>query len=337
MKQVAYVGVAHIHTPKFVEILNNRPEFAVKAVWDAQPARAQLVAEKLNSTSVADLSEILDDSDIEAVVICAETNTQAQLVEAAVAADKHLFVEKPLGISGDSAYRMARAIDEAGLIFQTGYFMRGFGTHRFIKQQLEAGTLGKITRVRHATVHQGALEGWFEQGWFEDGWMWMTDPAQAGIGAFGDLGTHSLDILMWLLGDVQQVTAQIDTALHRYQCDEYGEGLLRFTNGVIGTIAAGWVDVQNTLPVYVSGTEGQIYVNADQLYFKSQHVEGADGQQPWTSLPEDLPHAFELFLDALLGQDVPLVTPYEAAARTAVIEALYQAAQENAWVEPFRQ
>ena len=71
----------------------------------------------------------------------------------------------------------------------------------------------------------------------------MTDRALSGCGGFGDLAAHSLDILMWLLGDVESVTAQVDNLLGKYDCDEYGEGMLRFSNGAIGTIAAGWVDV----------------------------------------------------------------------------------------------
>ena len=66
------------------------------------------------------------------------------------------------------------------------------------------------------------------------------------------------------------------------------------------------------------------------------HVAGADGQQPWTSLPAAAPHAFDLFLDALAGRPLPLplVTPREAAARNTVMEALYKAAAENGWMVP---
>lgn len=335
MKQVGYIGVAHIHTPGFVERLNKRTDVKVKAVWDEQPERAKITADKLNTDTVDALSAILDDSEIEAVVICSETNEHEKLVSMAASAGKHIFAEKPLGMKAKDAYNMANAIDTAGVIFQTGFFMRSQPTHQFIKKQIEDGTLGKITRIRHSNVHSGSLGRWFDKGkgWFEDGWMWMTDPDIAGVGAFGDLGAHSIDILMWLMGDVQMVTAQVDTALNNYKCDEYGEGLIRFSNGVIGTLAAGWVDVLNTMPILVAGTEGQVYVNDGKLYFKSEHVTGADGSE-WTDLPEALPHAFDLFLDAINGKAVPLVTAKEAADRVAVMEAFYQAVETQSWVEP---
>ncbi len=161
----------------------------------------------------------------------------------------------------------------------------------------------------------------------------MTDLEKAGVGGFGDLGAHSLDILMWLMGGVESVTAQMDSLLGKYPCDEYGEGMLRFANGAIGTFAAGWVDLLRTAPILVSGTEGVAYVDDDKLYVKSDNLAGADGGE-WTDLPEALPHAFLLFLDALNGEDVPLISAKEAADRTAVMQAFYQAAETNSWVKP---
>ena len=131
------------------------------------------------------------------------------------------------------------------------------------------------------------------------------------------------------------MTADVDVATGRYgDCDEYGEGLLRFENGAIGSLAAGWVDVAHPVNLILSGTEGHAHVAVGALYFQSTHVEGADGTEPWTRLPEAWPHAFELFLDALTGKDVPLVSPQEAAVRSAVMEALYQGARTKQWVVP---
>ncbi len=336
MKNLGCIGVAHIHTPGFVQRLNQRSdEFKVKAVWDEQPARAEIAAAKLHSQAVDHVDAIFGDDDIDAVIVTSETRAHKALVERAAMAGKHLFVEKPLGMKAADAYAMQRAIDAAGVIFQTGHFMRGHPHYLFIKKLLEAGSLGAITRIRHSNVHQGAIRGIFDpgQGWFEEGWMWMTDLEQAGVGGFGDLGAHSLDIMMWLMGDVMRVTAQLDSLLGKYACDEYGEGLMRFANGAIGTLAAGWVDVLRPMPILVSGAEGAVYVDNEKLYLQSEHIDGADGSE-WTDLPDALPHAFDLYLDALLGKAVPLVSAKEAADRTAVMEAFYLAAETNSWVQP---
>lgn len=331
MHHVALVGCGHIHVPGFIERLNKRSDIQTKWVWDHDSERAQMRAAQLNAQVVPEVEQIWNDADIEAVIVCSETDRHESLVIPAAQAKKPLFVEKPLGIGAADASRMAQAIDSAGVLFQTGYFMRGQPIHLFLRDHIQTGSFGKITRIRHSNCHGGSLGGWFDTEW-----RWMTDPKQAGVGAYGDLGTHSLDILMWMMGDVARVTASIHVATGRYgDCDEYGEGILEFTNGVVGTLAAGWVDIANPVTVLVSGTEGHAHVCDGQLYFKSSHVEGADGKSPWTALPDQQPHAFELFLDAVEGKTpvLPLVTAQEAAARSAVMQALYEGAQKRTWIE----
>ena len=205
MKTLAFLGIAHIHTPSFIKTVLELPDqFTLKAVWDDQPARAQIAAEHAGCAAVADYHDILRDEAIDAVIVCSETWLHRELVEAAAAARKHLFVEKPLGMGAEDAYAMQRAIDAAGVIFHIGHFMRSYPFNRVLKGWVEDGVLGAITRIRHCNVHHGAIGKWFHpgRGWYEDGWLWMTDAERSGCGGFGDLGAHSLDILMWLMGAV---------------------------------------------------------------------------------------------------------------------------------------
>ena len=328
MKRIAIAGCAHIHTPNFVKILKAREDVKVTGVWDHDARRAKENADILNTKVYASDAEIWDDSSIDAVVICSETNRHRELVLRAAKTKKHMFVEKPLGFAGRDALEMADAIEKSGVLFQTGYFMRGNPVHLFLKQQIEAGVFGTITRIRHSNCHCGSLGGWFDTQW-----RWMADPAIAGCGAFGDLGTHSLDILMWFLGVPERVAADIRTVTGRYgaDCDESGEGLLHFPSGTVGTLAGGWVDLANPVTCEISGTEGHAAVVNGQLYFKSNHVTGADGKEPWTALPAEWPHAFVLFLEALAGKKVKLVSAREAALRSVVMETLYKAAKHTRW------
>lgn len=339
MVTIALVGCAHIHTPGFIKMLNERKhEITVKSVWDHNAQRGRKRAEELGAAFVEDVKAIWEDRQVTGVVICSETDRHEELVIAAARAKKDMFVEKPLGIGAKDSYRMAQAIEEAGVKFQTGYFNRGFAEHLFIREQIRAGNFGKITRVRGSNVHSGALGGWFDAkpDQPESNWRWMADPKIAGCGGFGDLGTHLLDILIWLIGDVNEVTAQVDVGTARYgDCDETGEALIRFANGAVGTLAAGWDDLANPLTLLVSGTEGHAAVINGKLFFKSDKVEGADGKTPWTQLPQAWPHAFSVFCDALMERTTgELVTPAEAAYRVAVVETMYQAAEKNKWLAP---
>jgi predicted dehydrogenase len=331
MQTVAIVGCAHIHMPGFVNRLKARTDVRVKYAWDPLPERARKYAADLGATAVADVKTVWQDKEVAAVVICAETNRHRELVKAACARGKHLFVEKPLGLGAADAYAMATAVTKAGVLFQTGYFMRGAPAHRFLKAQVAAGAFGKISRIRGCNCHQGSLIGRFDTEW-----RWMADPAIAGCGAFGDLGTHALDLMLWLLGNPSRVAAQVTVVTGRYgDCDESGEALLCFPGGAVGTLAAGWVDLSNPVTLEISGTEGHAVIIDGQLYIKSTHIPDADGQTPWAALPAALPHAFDLFLDAIGGGPAgDLVSVGEAAIRSAVMEAIYRAAARQAWVAP---
>ena len=273
-------GLAHIHTPGFLDLLKKRSDVKIKCIWDHDEARASKCAAANGLPLAKDVKEIWSDPEITAVVICSETNRHLELVLAAAKAGKHMFVEKPLGITARESSEMADAIEKAKLLFTTGYFMRTDPKHLFLKDEIAKGNFGKITRVRGSNCHSGSLGGWFDTDW-----RWMADPKIAGVGAFGDLGTHKLDILMWLMGDVDSVTADVRSITGRYgDCDETGEGLIQFKNGVIGTLAAGWVDVEDPVQLLISGTEGHAVIVDNLLYYRSKKVPGTDSKDPYTKL-----------------------------------------------------
>ncbi len=369
MIQIGFLGLSHIHTAGFIRLLKKRQDVNVRLVWDHDAALAARRAQELGAAVATGYRQVLDDRAISAVVIASETNLHEELVTAAAAAGKHMFVEKPMGMGARDCYAMADAIAAAGVIFQTGYGMRGNPIHQFLRQRVRAGAFGRITRVRGSTCHHGALEGWFDRDY-----RWMADPARAGCGAFGDLGTHSLDLLIWLMGGVDSVAAQTDTGTARYgDCDELGEALIRFSNGAIGTLAASWDDWSDPLSLMISGTEayaavinGKLYLHrraeAEAIEKELKELEGASaasadekarieqrmaqrraaleierGREPWTELPEPWEHPLDLFLNAASGRSgQPLVSAAEAAYRCDVMEAMYASARERRWVSPQR-
>lgn len=328
--QIAIAGCAHIHTPSFITLLKSRPDVKIKSVWDHDAARAKKYAEEAGATVADDVAKIWADPEIKAVLILSETNRHEELVIAAAKAKKHMFVEKPLGLGAKDSYAMMKAVEEAGVIFQMGYTQRGEGRFLFLKEQIAAGTLGKITRIRAVTAHAGAMEGMFDKDF-----KWVTDFKQSGVGGMGDIGTHSLDLVLLLMGEAEQVTAAVTPGTARYGCDEAGEGLIKFKNGAIGTFAGSWADALNPITLQVCGTEGGVVFMHDYVYFQSNKVEGATGRRPHAKLPKGLPNVLELFVDAVQGKaDLPLVKIREAAYCSAVMEAMYQAAKEGKWVAP---
>lgn len=88
------------------------------------------------------------------------------------------------------------------MIFQTGYFKRGLPVSLLLRQLIGERALGQISRIRRDWGSDGIFNGTFKEDW-----LWMTDPSQAGVGAFGDLGAHTLDLLLFLLGDTARLEA----------------------------------------------------------------------------------------------------------------------------------
>jgi predicted dehydrogenase len=326
---LALLGAAHMHTPMFLEMLKTREDVKVVAVWDHDASRAEKVAGQCDAKPAKTVADVLGDANVAGVLILSETRLHAELATAAAKAGKHVFIEKPIGVGAQDAAQIADAIEKAKVLFTTGYHLRAIPKYLFIKENLDKGNLGKIVRVECSFCNDSVLQGAFDKDL-----QWSVDPKWGALGSFADTGTHALDMLMWLMGDVEAVTAEIRTVLNRYPgCDEAGQGLLRFRNGVTGTLSAGWVEPENPVALLVAGTEGHALVFNDRLYLRTKKVPGADGARPWGKLPAGPDHPLLQFVDAIAGRKhLPLVTAREAAARVKVMESLYQAARGRKWV-----
>ena len=254
---------------------------------------------------MASIAELAQDSGVDGYVICSETVHHLDLVKQLAGTGKPMFVEKPMGFNAEQSRAIRKLLEDHGIVFQTGYFSRGVPMFRTLKRKVDEGFFGDITRVRASCCHSGALGGWF------DGeWRWMADRSQSGVGAFGDLGTHVLDLLMWMFGVVSSATAVLSPGTGRYDgCDEVGEALLKFSNGIVGTLAASWDDVADPVRMQVAGTQGHATLGSDLL------LAGSDGKFEKAELLEQVPSGFGAFLDFLEGKTVDLVTPARSRAK----------------------
>jgi predicted dehydrogenase len=319
--RLAWIGTAHIHTPGFINEALKR-ELDCAGVWDEDAERAHKNAVKLGGP-VRTLEELAQDATVDGFVILSETVWHLELVEQLIGAKKPIFIEKPMGFDGEQSNAIRKLLDDNGIVFQTGYFSRGQGNVRALKNKVDEGFFGDITRVRASNCHSGALGGWFDTDW-----RWMADRDQAGVGAYGDLGTHVLDLLMWIFGDITSVTGALGMGTKRYEgCEEVGEALLRFQNGIIGTLAASWDDVADPIRIQVSGTTGHATLGSDLM------IAGADGKFEKVEPAESVRAGFAAFVDHLQGKAVELVTAAEAAKRDAVMDAIYRGAESQTWVQ----
>ena len=326
---VALLGVAHMHTPMYLQILGTREDVKVKCVWDHDSMRAKKVAEACGARVARSAAEAMADAEVVGVVILSETSLHAELASLAVKARKHVYIEKPIGVGAKDASEIADVVEKAGILFTTGYHLRTVPKYIFVKQLIDKGAFGRVVRLECSFSNDCLLQGVFDKEF-----KWTVDPKWGALGGFADTGTHALDMLMWLMGDVEAVSANIRTVTNRYAgCDETGQALIRFRSGVTASLSAGWIEPANPVAFLVSGTEGHAIVFNDHLYVRTKKVAGADGARPWGKLPPGPDHPVLQFVSAIGGsKDTPLVTAREAAARVKVMEALYQASRRRLWV-----
>ena len=322
---IAILGCAHIHMHDVAAAMSDRQDVHCAAVWDPNPNRAYNWAERLGAERATSPAEACDHNGVKAAAILSETCDHEALVRAAVEADKDVFVEKPLAMTGEAASRIADAVARSGQRFDTGYFLRDVPAIAQLRRLVREGSIGRVERLRGRFSREGARLGWFED------CAWVLDAERAGYGALGDLGIHLLDLVTWTLDT--EIT-EVRAAAHRIDeapgVDQYGVGVLRLEGGARADLFASWVDPQDDVMLEVTGTEGRAWVERGRL-----RVAARDRGEV-SEVPVAAPSAGTALgrvLDTLCGRPSPNATSVRTAAHHCeLIDALYHSAASDAWI-----
>ena len=167
------------------------------------------------------IPDLLADPEIEAVDLCLPTWLHEEVAVAALRAGKHVLVEKPMALDGNSARRMIAAADQAGRVLMCAHVLRFFPEYLALAQAIDDAMPG-LGAVR---------AGFFGRRCGEPGWGgWLKDPAKSGGGAF-DLLIHDIDTCLWLFGAPHAVSAT--------GCADWVAGQLFYDGFTVG-IEGGW-------------------------------------------------------------------------------------------------
>lgn len=131
--------------------------------------------------------DLLADPEIDAVYIATPPNLHCEQTLAVARAGKHVLVEKPMALNADECDRMIAACREAGVHLHVAYYRRYYPKFVAARQQIEAGAIGRVLGGRLLMC-----------GWHPGG-GWRVDPAVNGGGHFVDVGSHRIDMLLYLL------------------------------------------------------------------------------------------------------------------------------------------
>jgi predicted dehydrogenase len=280
---VAVVGfgwMGRVHTQAYARVRHHYPQLPLVpelvTVAEEVPGRAEEAAGQFGFASTTrDWREVAADPRVQAVSITAPNFLHREIGVAMAEAGKHIWIEKPVGLTAEDARAVADAVAEASVQGAVGFNYRNAPAVEAARELIASGEIGTVTHVRirlfsdYAAHPEGAL-------------TWRYERERGGSGVLGDLASHGTDLARHLLGDITSLTADTAvflperarptgaTAGHSrasggevgpVENEDYVSCLLRFASGARGVLEACRVSVgeQNNYGFEVHGTEGAVF------------------------------------------------------------------------------
>lgn len=230
--------------PAFAEVARAR----LVGVASADRSRAHAFAGELGvPIAAASLAELCAREEVDAVWIASPSYLHYDHGAVALAAGKHVLLEKPLALSSQEAWKLVSLAAERGVTLATGYQARYVPAHIRMRELITDGAIGVpvLARTFYGMHRPGPPR------------TWRQHRQTARWGTLADIGTHHLDLLRMLLGEV---AAAAGYTAHRTgrQTEDTATAVLEFASGVIGSLTATSVTAIPSTVVEVLGTEGTV-------------------------------------------------------------------------------
>ena len=276
MLNIALVGCGRI-AKRHSELLGNGEIDGARlaAVCDVVEERREKIAKQFGVPSYADMNEMASSDNVDVLVVLTPSGLHAQHVVELAAYGKHIVVEKPMALTLDDADEMIRACDENGVRLFVVKQNRFNIPVQKLREALESGRFGKLVlgtvRVRWCRDQKYYTQDSWRGTWAYDG------------GVLANQASHHIDLLEWMMGDVEAVFARSATALVDIEAEDTAVVTLKFRNGALGIIEATNATRPNDLEgsISVLGGTGSVViggfaVNEMQTWAFANPVPGDD-------------------------------------------------------------
>ncbi len=263
--QGAFIGRVHCTAA----VLDNRAALVAGAL-SSDPTKAKASAPDYDipperaygsySEMIAAELKLPEDQRIDFVSVATPNFTHFEIAKAAVEAGFNVVCDKPLTLDLEQAEQLAKIVDDSGVVFAVTHNYTGYPLVRQARQMILEGELGEINAAR-ACYMQGWLRTRIEQDDQKQA-AWRTDPAKSGAaGCFGDIGTHAYNLVRYMTGQKpQSVACNLKVFETGRQLDDYGQAVIRFENGGLGSVTASQISHgrENDLSIEIDGTKGSL-------------------------------------------------------------------------------
>ncbi len=320
------IGVGVIGRQHVQRLLSYPGDAALVAIADMSADAARAVAGEYGTTAAESVDDLLARDDIDAVVIAIPSGLHADMAVAALDAGKHVLLEKPIDVTVDAADRIIAAEERSGKVLTVVSQRRFAPENSFLHSAIRSGDFGRITS---ANIE---IALWRSQEYYDSG-SWRGTWKLDGGGALMNQGVHMVDLILWLLGDVEEVHAYGGLLAHeRIEVEDTIAITARFASGAVLTFLASTASYGDfPIRVAVMGDAGAA-VTLDERFSHFRLESGTD-------LPDFEPVDVGLaglddFVNAVRGGRSPLITSREARAAVAFIEAAYESMRTGQPVTP---
>lgn len=340
--RIGIIGSGHIAQTVHIPCYLNNPHADVFAICDNNKNLSEMVGDKFGIRHrFTNYEEMLQSNLVDAVSICTPTTTHSRIATEAARCGVHVLCEKPIASTLEEAEEMLQKVSKSGVKFTVGFNYRFLPNHIKAKEYLSIGKIGKLILVRGEVVTAGPYGSEFPQSEF-------NYQAEKRLGSFFDLGSHVVDLLLWILGKPTEVFATCTTHMNGVSVDDLAVVTLRFESGVIGSIITSWLNLPNheatadCKKIELIGSEGKLDTDffGPSLFFYSKSslaskIRGKIEIIPSKFNPKDPSEALkwsyrkeiDSFVESVINNKPVAVTGKEAKACLEVVLAAYKSSE----------
>ena len=291
------------------------------AVADINQDSAKAFAEPFGARSFSDYKSLAENSEIDAVIIATPPDSHPEIAMYFMTRGVHVFCEKPLCLSSAEAVQMIETAEKTGVKFTMASKFRYVEDVIKAKSMVASGVLGEVVQFENAFTAKVDMSK-----------RWNSDKRVAGGGVLIDNGTHSVDIIRYFLGAIEEILALETGGTQNLSVDENVKLLAKTKNGIAASVDLTW-GINKELPNFISiyGTNGTLHIGWRESKYKLNTSpdwiifgKGYDKVQAFRSKIENFAHAIQ-------GKEELLIKPEDALASVEVIEAAYRSLNQNLW------